>query len=202
MAERDVDLVPGARYWAGMDLPWYVPQSMVTSAAEDIGFRDVEWHDQSEPLPASVSPRSDPQYGGDWSEWATAVYRGQRQMYHLKYAPDWIVMAAPTGAPSPGPPAASNPTLVAESLKLLETINAALKSGDVMLMDRTATYLETHNMPALAATMKGAAADARQAGVAARRARAKRIALWAVGLGGGATVLLVGVAALARRFAR
>lgn len=189
MAERDVQLVPGQRYYAGVELPWYVPRSVVTSAAQDVGFEDIVWHagDQKPP----IEPRTDPSYQADSSEWATGVYRGAPQVYHFAHAPSWIVSATPAVAATP--PARPSDAVIGESLRLLRIVNGALESGDPNLMRQASAYFSEHGMPKLAATLAGSAEHV-------SKGRYERVATWAAAIG--ATVGLVSLMVAAIRYSR
>ncbi len=189
---RTIQLVPGLRYWAGADLPWFVPESVVTSALRDIGFDAPQWHERSESPP--VDPHSDPAYLDDWSSWATAIYTGQAKPYELPNGLKWIVAEQRATQPAPTPPNDAGPTQstattpdpnVVLGQNLLRLIDEALKSNDPKKMRMTAEYFATRNMPELARTLNDAAADR-------ERERAKTIALVAVGIGT-VTALTLGV---------
>lgn len=71
-----IALVPGAKYWAGANRPWYVGQGMVTSYLQGKGFSNVQWHKRAESLPADVDPRASTTYSDDWDEWVSGDYQG------------------------------------------------------------------------------------------------------------------------------
>lgn len=189
---RTVQLVPGLRYWAGADLPWFVPESVVTSAAKDLGFDDPQWHERSEAPP--VDPTTDPQYQDDWTSWATAIYVGTAQPYELPSGLKWFVAEQRAAAPAKPPKdvgptqTGTDPNLVSAQ-DLLARVNAALESNDPAKMRETAEYLRAHNAPDLARTLTDAADDR-------ERQRAKKIALVAAGVGTVVALVLVGVVAM------
>lgn len=108
---RDIPLIPGATYYAGADLPFYVSRSMVSGYLEGRGFTNIRWHDRDEALPASLDPQRDPQYSDDWTEWAEATYRGSGSgVLAPPASPAWLRVELPatTGqtppAATPGTP--------------------------------------------------------------------------------------------------
>jgi hypothetical protein len=166
---RAVDLVTGTRYWAGADLPWFVPQTVVNAALRDLGFGEPTWHEREDPPP--VDPRSDPQYSDDWTSWATATYLGAPQRYTLPGGIKWFVAEKGTSQTAPAPKASpATDANVAYAEQLLEVVNQALASGKPDLMLQAAAYFEERNMPTLASVLRDAAGNAKSA-------RAKRLGL-------------------------
>jgi hypothetical protein len=163
MATRDVRLFPGVRYYAGVSLPWYVPRSIVTSAANEIGFNNVAWHPRTERL--SVNPRDDPLYSDDWENWATGVYQGPTQLHRLSHAPSWIVTDTPL-------PAEENFPLVEHGRQILDLVNGALASHDPATIRQAAAYFDERNMRELAAELR-VAADTID------KSKPERVAQWA-----------------------
>lgn len=109
MASRTYQLEQGAKYYAGADIPWYVPTSIVTQGAHDLGFRGIKWHDRGkEALPPGIDPRSDGAYSDAWEEWAEGMYAGPTGPKFIKYSPSWVVRAPVAPAPARATPAPSS----------------------------------------------------------------------------------------------
>lgn len=97
-----IPLIPGATYYAGADLPFYVSRAMVTNYLEGKGFRGVRWHDREDALPGGLDPSKDPQYSDDWDSWAEAEYSGSGSgVFDPSASPSWIRVELPAVAPSP-----------------------------------------------------------------------------------------------------
>lgn len=162
MAERVVRLVDGARYYAGVDLPFFVPRSVVTAAARDMGFRDVTWHDRDRAPPVDPA-RADPQYSDDWDEWATGVYRGPTRVERLSHAPEWIVMqqtqlpgvprteSTPTAATAKP---AEEKTAGGVPARIQQIVNQALASGNADYIRETADALKAGGWDALSTELR------------------------------------------------
>jgi hypothetical protein len=122
---RILQLVPGGRWYVGTKLPFFVPESMVTAAVEDLGFTGVEWYDRDDAMPP-VDPRGDPQYSDGWSEWATGVYQGAPRSYSLTYNVPWVVSDAPAEKPVEALPGHE----LTLDQKVTGLFNKAVKSDD------------------------------------------------------------------------
>ena len=153
MAGRVVQLVSGARYYAGVDLPWIVPRSVVTGAAEDMGFTDISWHARDEQSPPLNPATADPSYSNDWDEWATGIYRGQTRFETLSHAPAWIAMqpppptsTQPTQPPAPVAPPTPTPSQAATAqgvpARIQQIVQQALASGNADYIRETAAALK------------------------------------------------------------
>lgn len=177
MAERLVTLVDGARYYAGVDLPFFVPRSVVTAAAQDMGFVDISWHDRDQPPPVDPA-RADSLYSDDWDEWATGVYRGPTRVEKLERAPEWIVMQQPqvTGFPraqsrpqAPTPTADQAKTAGSVPARIQQIVNQALASGSAEHIRETAEALRAGGWETLSTELrKGATALAQRLTAAAK----------------------------------
>lgn len=199
MAERVVQLVSGARYFAGVDLPWIVPQSVVTGAAQDLGFTDIEWHDRKEVAPPLNPATADPLYSDDWDEWATGVYRGPTKVERLSHAPAWIAMQQPTATPTQQPPTpVAPPTATPEQAatamgvpqRIQQIVQQALASGNPEHILETARALKAGGWEALGDALAGGAKN-----LLARLAEAsKDSAKWPLFIA--ADVVIYGAAAL------
>jgi hypothetical protein len=101
MSSRTYQLEQGAKYYAGADIPWYIPTSIVTRGAEDLGFRAIKWHERKkEALPPGIDPRSDAGYSDAWQEWAEGIYTGPSGPKFITYGPCWVVRAPVVPAPA------------------------------------------------------------------------------------------------------
>lgn len=151
---RTINLIPGRRYYAGVDLPFFVPRSVVTSGAQDLGFQNIVWHDKSDPLP--INPRSDPLYKDGWDEWATGIYQGPAKQETLSQSPNWIAI-------DPGPPtlAAAPVTSVPRSpvAQAVDIARVAMSTQDPARIKATAAVLAQNGYPSLADAMNRYAAE-------------------------------------------
>ena len=104
-----IALVPGAKYFAGANRPWYVGQGMVTGYLQGKGFANVQWYKRAEPLPPDVIPRQSTTYSDDWDEWVSGTYNGPLGSLSPPVALPWFIVHLPsyqqaqaaTGAPVP-----------------------------------------------------------------------------------------------------
>lgn len=156
---RTVRLVPGARWFAGVDLPWWLPTSLVTSGAEDMGFSEVTWHERSEALP--VDPRSDGTYSDGWDQWATGIYRGPERDHAMAWTIPWLVGVNPPPAVVQ-PEASVQPTGLGLDERARELVRVALESQDPPSMRAAAQMLDAQGFAALATGLR-ARADAEDA---------------------------------------
>jgi hypothetical protein len=93
-----IALVNGSKYWAGASRPFFISQGTVSSYLRGKGFSDIVWHERSEALPASVTPRSDPEYSDDWDEWVSADYNGPAGSISPPVAIPWLIVHLPSVA--------------------------------------------------------------------------------------------------------
>ena len=103
-------LIPGAHYYAGLDLPWFVSQATVTKKLKEQGFPSPQWHEPEESPP--INPRLDPAFRPDYPEWVDGVYQGAERDIEIPITPHWLVVIPPQGAPRPiaASPVAMTPT--------------------------------------------------------------------------------------------
>jgi hypothetical protein len=93
-----VALVNGSKYWAGASRPFFISQGTVSSYLRGKGFSNIVWHDRSEALPSTVTPRSDPTYDDDWDEWVAADYNGPAGSISPPVAIPWLIVHLPSVA--------------------------------------------------------------------------------------------------------
>lgn len=93
-----IALVNGSKYWAGASRPFYISQGTVSSYLRGKGFSNVVWHERSEALPATVTPRSDPTYDDDWDEWVSADYNGPAGSISPPTSIPWLIVHLPSVA--------------------------------------------------------------------------------------------------------
>ncbi len=85
-------LVSGAKYFAGIKRPFFISQGMVSSAATDLGFTDIKFHERDKTLP--VNPKLDPKYEDDWDEWVEAKYSGPTKEHDITRRWKWAIRRA------------------------------------------------------------------------------------------------------------
>lgn len=83
-------LVSGAQYFAGIKRPFFVPQSMLVSAAESLGFSNVQFYSREEKVPP-VNPKLDPTYSDEWDEWISADYVGTTKEHDITKRWAWAI---------------------------------------------------------------------------------------------------------------
>lgn len=126
-----VHLEPGT-FYAGINRPFFISQSLVRSKIEDLGGKNIVFHPRTDPTPSNVKPLSYPGYDDSWDEWISADYDGPKK--DLDVAKHWswlLVVPKPASAPSgpPGPPA--TPT------------SSSTPSPDAFLVDNSKSSLAT-----------------------------------------------------------
>lgn len=88
-------------WYAGFNLPFFVPKSMVKSELEKLGFTEIRFFKRDEGPDVPVNPRADSQYSDDWSEWVRAWYPGPTRTVERPGAVAWLVRAPLTKPKSP-----------------------------------------------------------------------------------------------------
>lgn len=91
-------------YYAGINRPFFVSDSMIRSKLAEMGAQLVAIYDRSKtPLPATVDPRAkDPRYQDDWDEWMIVNWSGPPKTLDVKRVWKWLLV-------SPLKPATSQP---------------------------------------------------------------------------------------------
>jgi len=126
-----IALVNGSKYWAGASRPFFISQGTVGSYLRGKGFSNIVWHERSEALPATVTPRSDPTYDDDWDEWVSADYNGPAGSISPPTSIPWLIVHLPSvaqTAPSTAKPStttASVPSWVTSSIQAGQAAAAA-----------------------------------------------------------------------------
>lgn len=110
-----IALVPGAKYFAGANRPWYVGQGMVTSYLQGKGFANVQWFKRAEPLPAGVVPRQSTTYSDDWDEWVSGEYHGPLGSLSPPVALPWFIVHLPSYQAAQAASGAAVPSWVTSS---------------------------------------------------------------------------------------
>lgn len=128
MADHVLNLTPGAKYYAGADLPFYLSRGMVDSYLTGKGFTGIQWFDRKDALPAGVNPQEDPLYSDDWTEWASATYAGAQPLsLDPPGDPAWVVLEqAPTGQASKEAKPAALPAATAAAATDTKSTKAAV----------------------------------------------------------------------------
>jgi hypothetical protein len=92
-----------AKYYAGIDRPWFASRSAVRSALTKTvgaGVTGVRFHDRDEQLP--VNPRVDPRYSDEWDEWIELLYEGVPRSLETERVWAWLVrVSVPNGQAMP-----------------------------------------------------------------------------------------------------
>lgn len=102
-------LRPG-QYFAGVDIPFFVPNGAIVDGVEELGGRNVTITDR-EDTQLPFDPRKDPKYSDSWEEVVTADYPGPTKTIETPRRWKWLmVIAKPAGssAPSSSSPAPSS----------------------------------------------------------------------------------------------
>lgn len=146
---RALHLVPGARWYAGVDLPFWLPTSAVDSGAQDMGFREIAWHDrEDDALPSGVDPRSDRNYSDSWDQWATGIYQGPERDHTIPWNVPWLVAVNPQ-IQLPPPQQVTVPELTLDQ-RTQELTRIALESNNPAVMRVAAQMMTAQGYPALA----------------------------------------------------
>lgn len=153
MAGRVVHFVPGSRWFAGVDLPFWLLRSAVTSGASDMGFRDIRWHTRDEPVP--IDPKADPQYSDEWNEWAEGVYVGPERDHVLPWSIPWLGYRNPEAAV---PAQVQPPPELTLEQKAMVLARTALESRDPGSIRVAAAMLSAQGFRELAAELERQAA--------------------------------------------
>jgi hypothetical protein len=88
-------LEPGMRLAAGLDKPWIAPESLITGKLEEIGFRNVVWHEGQIGAPANRTQLN----SGSWDHWITADYAGRSQEFTVPSQLKWYSLLGSAPAP-------------------------------------------------------------------------------------------------------
>lgn len=125
-----IALVNGSKYWAGASRPFFISQGTVSSYLRGKGFSNIVWHERSDALPATVTPRSDPTYDDDWDEWVSADYNGPAGSISPPTSIPWLIVHLPSVASAtttakPSTTAASVPSWVTSSIQAGQAAAAA-----------------------------------------------------------------------------
>jgi hypothetical protein len=105
-----VHLEPG-RFYAGIDLPFFITRAMVQHKLEGLGFTDISFHDRSEAATAlRVDPKKYPAYDDGWTEWLEATYSGPKKDLPADKHWSWLLVVPAGSAPIAPPSSGSAPT--------------------------------------------------------------------------------------------
>lgn len=114
MADHVLNLTPGAKYYAGADLPFFLSRGMVDSYLTGKGFTNIQWFDRKDALPEGVNPQTDPLYSDEWTEWASATYSGPQPLsLDPPGDPAWVVIESASKPPKDATKPAALPAAVA-----------------------------------------------------------------------------------------
>lgn len=101
-----VHLEPG-RFYAGVNLPFFITRAMVQHKLEGLGFTNIVFQDRegSEALlAAAVDPRAKyPAYSDDWSEWISADYAGPKKDLDIDKHWAWLLVVPHKDGAPPAP---------------------------------------------------------------------------------------------------
>ena len=100
------------RYFAGVDIPFFVPNSAIVDGVEELGGQAVTITDR-EDAQLPFDPREDPKYSDSWEEVVTADYPGPTKTIDTPRRWKWLMViaapatssSAPSSAPSSSTPA-------------------------------------------------------------------------------------------------
>lgn len=100
MATVKLTLRPG-RYFAGVDIPFFVPNSAIRNGVEELGGRNVTITER-EDVQLPFDPREDPKYSDSWEEVVTADYPGPTKTIDTPRRWKWLmVIAKPASSSAP-----------------------------------------------------------------------------------------------------
>ncbi len=85
-----IHLEPG-RYYAGASIPFFVPNSMIASAVEGLGGKNVKIVSRDD-IKLPFDPRIDPKYDDDWSEVIIADYSGPVRQFEHERVWQWLIV--------------------------------------------------------------------------------------------------------------
>ena len=85
-----INLEPG-RYYAGASIPFFVPNSMIVSAVEELGAKNVQIISRDD-IKLPFDPRIDPKYDDDWSEVIIADYSGPERRFEHERVWKWLIV--------------------------------------------------------------------------------------------------------------
>ncbi|SRR6266700_157807 len=125
-----VHLEPGT-FYAGVNLPFFITESMVKGKIETEGLTNVIFHKRSEAMPP-VNVQKYPSYSDDWDTWISADYAGPKKDLDIAKHWAWLLVVpahASTGpAPTTAPPAAAAPDFTVRDNKKTLIALAALSA--------------------------------------------------------------------------
>lgn len=82
------------RYFVGMNLPSFVPVSMVESKLSTFGLKNFRWFKRDNPEDLgklTVTPTDDPLHTDDWNRWLEADYEGTPRRIDEKKIWSWLL---------------------------------------------------------------------------------------------------------------
>lgn len=85
------------RYFVGMNLPFFVPESMIEAKLRSLGMSGFRWFDRGNPVDLGcmkVNPTDDPQYTDDWNRWLECEYIGTGRRLDEKKIWSWLLFKA------------------------------------------------------------------------------------------------------------
>jgi hypothetical protein len=93
------------RYFAGVDIPFVVPNAMIVSKLEELGGEGVRIESREDvavPFTTTlngqtikVDPRKDPRYSDDWAEMVVVDYNGPDRTVDVPRKWKWLMVATP-----------------------------------------------------------------------------------------------------------
>jgi hypothetical protein len=125
-----VKLNTNDRGTAGIDKPWYIAKSWVTSALESRGFSNIIWYD-SAPTVTSVNVQQI--NSGSPNAWLSATYSGTQTDISIPSQVKWVALYPV----NPARTAQSQPGMPVADTKWMQTMGiASLAIGIVLLLKR------------------------------------------------------------------
>lgn len=99
----NINLEPG-RFYAGVTIPFFIPNSMVVAKLESLGFTNITIHDRADSATLAINPRKDPKYSDSWEQWVEADYNGEAKPLEFERHWQWLMVAPwKKGEPIPAP---------------------------------------------------------------------------------------------------
>ncbi len=101
-----LNLKPG-RYFAGVDIPFIVPDSSIVDGVEELGGRGVTITKRAK-AQLTFDPRKDPKYSDDWEEVVIADYPGPAKSIETPRRWKWLMVIKDPAPSSSTPGTTSN----------------------------------------------------------------------------------------------
>lgn len=92
------------RYFAGVDVPFFVPNSLIVEGVRELGGENVAITDRADAVLPFDPAKVDPKYSDAWEEVVTADYDGPTKTIEEPRRWKWLVVVPSSSAPSSSTP--------------------------------------------------------------------------------------------------